>query len=108
MGQNGKSLFRAKEEILNHAKDFLNQYFTSIRRLNTPAHMSRLEQVEKEIETTGGYELSETELIYGAKLAWRNSVRCIGRIQWSKLQIVPQPDRQSRREVLQPIIQSNR
>jgi nitric-oxide synthase len=26
-------------------------------------------------------------LAYGTKLAWRNSVRCIGRIQWNKLQV---------------------
>lgn len=35
----------------------------------------------------GTYQLTETELIFGAKLAWRNAARCIGRIQWSKLQV---------------------
>jgi len=39
------------------------------------------------VEETGTYQLTNTELVYGAKLAWRNSVRCIGRIQWSKLQV---------------------
>lgn len=53
----------------------------------SPAHISRWEQVQKEVALTGTYHLTETELIYGAKLAWRNSVRCIGRIQWSKLQV---------------------
>ncbi|KAH1009138.1 hypothetical protein HUJ04_001546 [Dendroctonus ponderosae] len=52
----------------------------------SPAHLSRWEQVQKEVAATGTYQLTETELIYGAKLAWRNSARCIGRIQWSKLQ----------------------
>ncbi|KAK9877349.1 hypothetical protein WA026_017746 [Henosepilachna vigintioctopunctata] len=56
-------------------------------RLNSPAHQTRWEQVQKEVKSTGGYQLSETELIYGAKLAWRNAARCIGRIQWSKLQV---------------------
>ncbi|EDS26290.1 nitric oxide synthase [Culex quinquefasciatus] len=54
--------------------------------LKSPAHEARLQQVQKEIEASGIYQLTETELIYGAKLAWRNSSRCIGRIQWSKLQ----------------------
>lgn len=40
----------------------------------------------KEIEATGTYQLKDTELIYGAKYAWRNAARCVGRIQWSKLQ----------------------
>ncbi|KAJ9597797.1 hypothetical protein L9F63_011405 [Diploptera punctata] len=78
---------RSREELLRHAKDFLDQYFTSIRRLNSAAHNSRWEQVQKEVQHTGTYQLTETELVYGAKLAWRNSVRCIGRIQWSKLQV---------------------
>ncbi|XP_015839062.1 nitric oxide synthase, salivary gland isoform X3 [Tribolium castaneum] len=78
---------RTPQEVLKHAKDFLDQYFTSIRRANSPAHTSRWEQVQKEVAATGTYHLTETELIYGAKLGWRNAVRCIGRIQWSKLQV---------------------
>ncbi|KAK0160391.1 hypothetical protein PV328_007803 [Microctonus aethiopoides] len=78
---------RKKEEILIHAKDFLEQYFTSIRRLNNDAHRSRWESIQKEVLSTGTYQLSETELVFGAKLAWRNAARCIGRIQWSKLQV---------------------
>lgn len=56
-------------------------------RLKSPAHEARFQQIQKDIEATGTYHLTETELIYGAKLAWRNSARCIGRIQWSKLQV---------------------
>ncbi len=48
---------------------------------------TRWNQIKKEVEATGSYHLTETELIYGAKLAWRNSSRCIGRIQWSKLEV---------------------
>ncbi|XP_008546993.1 nitric oxide synthase, salivary gland [Microplitis demolitor] len=78
---------RKKEELLIHAKDFLEQYFASIRRSNSEAYRSRLESVQREILSTGTYQLSETELVFGAKLAWRNAARCIGRIQWSKLQV---------------------
>ncbi|XP_031367225.1 nitric oxide synthase, salivary gland isoform X1 [Apis dorsata] len=78
---------RSKEEILLHAKDFLEQYFSSIRRLNSEAHRIRWESVQKEVTVTGTYQLTETELVFGAKVAWRNATRCIGRIQWSKLQV---------------------
>uniref|UniRef100_Q27571-2 Isoform 2 of Nitric oxide synthase n=1 Tax=Drosophila melanogaster TaxID=7227 RepID=Q27571-2 len=78
---------RKSDLILEHAKDFLEQYFTSIKRTSSTAHETRWKQVRQSIETTGHYQLTETELIYGAKLAWRNSSRCIGRIQWSKLQV---------------------
>ncbi|XP_059613419.1 nitric oxide synthase [Phlebotomus argentipes] len=78
---------RKPEVVLEHAKDFLEQYFTSIRRLKSPAHEARWQQVQHDVETTGQYQLTETELIFGAKMAWRNANRCIGRIQWSKLQV---------------------
>ncbi|XP_062705352.1 nitric oxide synthase isoform X1 [Aedes albopictus] len=78
---------RKADIVLQHAKEFLDQYYSSIRRLKSPAHEARWQQVQKEVDSTGSYQLTETELIYGAKLAWRNSSRCIGRIQWSKLQV---------------------
>ncbi|CAG9783566.1 unnamed protein product [Diatraea saccharalis] len=78
---------REQEEVLNDAKDFLGQYFASIRRANTPAHEARWVAVQEEVAKTGTYQLTTTELVFGAKLAWRNASRCIGRIQWSKLQV---------------------
>lgn len=56
-------------------------------RANSETHAARWAQVQQEIDAGGSYRLTETELVYGAKLAWRNSARCIGRIQWSKLQV---------------------
>lgn len=61
--------------------------FSFLLRLKSPAHINRWKHIQDEVEATGTYNLTETELIYGAKLAWRNSSRCIGRIQWSKLQV---------------------
>lgn len=107
---------RTKDELLPLATDFINQYYTSIKRqawsschiyiksnghcfvflanalwlacrCGSKAHEDRLEEVKKEIETSGTYQLKDTELIYGAKHAWRNAARCVGRIQWSKLQV---------------------
>ncbi|CAH1168649.1 unnamed protein product [Phyllotreta striolata] len=87
MAPSTRNDIRTSQDVIKQAKDFLDQYFTSIRRSDSPAHLVRWEQVQKEIATTGTYQLTETELVYGAKLAWRNAVRCIGRIQWSKLQV---------------------
>uniref|UniRef100_A0AAX7TCI6 Nitric oxide synthase n=1 Tax=Astatotilapia calliptera TaxID=8154 RepID=A0AAX7TCI6_ASTCA len=78
---------RTKEELLPLATDFIDQYYTSIKRYGSKAHVDRLEEVTKEIEASGTYQLKDTELIYGAKHAWRNAARCVGRIQWSKLQV---------------------
>ncbi|KAK6313507.1 nitric oxide synthase, brain isoform X1 [Coregonus clupeaformis] len=78
---------RTKEELLPLATDFIDQYYTSIKRFGSKAHVDRLEEVTKEIGVSGTYQLKDTELIYGAKHAWRNAARCVGRIQWSKLQV---------------------
>lgn len=47
----------------------------------------RLMEVEAEIERTGTYTLTTEELTEGAKLAWRNSNRCIGRLFWQTLHV---------------------
>lgn len=58
-----------------------------IFRFKSPAHDARWKEVTTDIERTGTYELTETELVWGSKQAWRNAARCIGRIQWAKLQV---------------------
>lgn len=58
-----------------------------VHRENSPAHTQRLREVEAAIRATGTYQLLEPELVFGAKQAWRNAARCVGRIQWNKLQV---------------------
>nr|O61309.1 RecName: Full=Nitric oxide synthase; AltName: Full=NOS type I; AltName: Full=Neuronal NOS; Short=N-NOS; Short=nNOS [Lymnaea stagnalis]AAC17487.1 nitric oxide synthase [Lymnaea stagnalis] len=78
---------RSKEELLIHAKDFINQYFTSFQMNKTRAHFHRLGEINDLIEKSGTYDLTMAELTFGAKHAWRNAPGCIGRSQWSKLQV---------------------
>ncbi|XP_060064662.1 nitric oxide synthase 1-like [Ylistrum balloti] len=78
---------RPQEELLTQAREFIDEYYTSIKRLNTEAYQKRWQEVESSIEKRGTYELTTNELTYGAKTAWRNEARCIGRIQWNKLQV---------------------
>uniref|UniRef100_A0A8C3CQS6 Nitric oxide synthase n=1 Tax=Cairina moschata TaxID=8855 RepID=A0A8C3CQS6_CAIMO len=66
-------------------------------------HLARLEAVTKEIETTGTYHLTQDELIFAAKQAWRNAPRCIGRIQWSNLQVFDARDCKTAKEMFEHI-----
>ncbi|XP_039612590.1 nitric oxide synthase 2b, inducible [Polypterus senegalus] len=75
------------EELLVQAIEFINQYYHSFKKPKTEEHLARVEAVTKEIETTGTYQLEVAELVYASKQAWRNAPRCIGRIQWSNLQV---------------------
>ena len=47
----------------------------------------RLRQVRREIETTGTYWHTPAEREFGARVAWRNSSRCIGRLYWHSLRV---------------------
>ena len=47
----------------------------------------RMHQVRSEIDTTGTYAHTLDELTFGARVAWRNSARCIGRLYWNSLRI---------------------
>jgi len=47
----------------------------------------RLREIRREIEMTGSYQHTQAELVFGARVAWRNSCRCIGRLYWQSLQV---------------------
>ncbi|XP_057207744.1 nitric oxide synthase 2b, inducible [Triplophysa rosa] len=74
-------------DILMQAIDFINQYYKSIKNTKIEEHLARVEEVCTEIDATGSYQLTTKELEFGAKQAWRNAPRCIGRIQWANLQV---------------------
>ncbi|AWS41577.1 nitric oxide synthase oxygenase [Streptosporangium sp. 'caverna'] len=47
----------------------------------------RLHEVRAEIARTGTYTHTPGELTFGAKVAWRNSGKCIGRLYWRSLRV---------------------
>jgi nitric-oxide synthase, bacterial len=50
-------------------------------------HDRRLRSVRAEIADTGTYRHTKEELTFGARVAWRNSARCIGRLYWQSLAV---------------------
>lgn len=71
-------------ELLRQAGDFVLQYYQE-NGLGSPEQ--RIEQIRREVESTGTYVHTREELTYGAKVAWRNSNRCIGRLFWRSLKV---------------------
>ena len=47
----------------------------------------RVEEVRAQIERYGTYAHTAAELEFGARVAWRNSSRCIGRLYWRSLRV---------------------
>ena len=68
------------------AEDFLRRCYTENPRLG-PVE-PRLAIVRAQIAATGGYVHTTDELSYGAKMAWRNASRCIGRLYWRSLVVL--------------------
>lgn len=73
---------------------FLRQFHTESSPGTTLAR--RLREVRREIDDTGTYTHTPEELTFGARVAWRNSARCIGRLYWNSLHI------RDRRDVSEP------
>lgn len=86
-GQSSAPSGRAKEELFEEAYKFQQQYQSSLKTSSDEDFRNRLNEIKGEIANTGTYSLTYDELVFGAKLAWRNASRCIGRIQWSKLEV---------------------
>jgi nitric-oxide synthase len=53
---------------------------------------TRLSVVAAEIAATGTYTHTTAELTFGARVAWRNSSRCIGRLYWRSLRVFDRRD----------------
>jgi nitric-oxide synthase, bacterial len=74
----------AGDRLFASAERFITQ-FHSENRAGPPDR--RLGHVRREIETTGTYRHTAEELAFGARVAWRNSSRCIGRMYWQSLRV---------------------
>lgn len=67
------------------AMEFLELLHAEAPQPVSPA--ARMAQVRAEIDATGTYEHTLAELTFGARVAWRNSARCIGRLYWNGLHV---------------------
>jgi nitric-oxide synthase, bacterial len=69
----------AIDGLIASAERFIALFHTE-NRLGAPDR--RLWQVRREIAATGTYWHTAAELEFGARAAWRNSSKCIGRLYW--------------------------
>ncbi|MFF3326903.1 nitric oxide synthase oxygenase [Streptomyces sp. NPDC002889] len=71
--------------LLEEAEDFIRLHHSEDPTAGDPD--ARIAAVRAEIEATGTYRHTPAELVHGARVAWRNSNRCIGRLYWRSLRI---------------------
>jgi nitric-oxide synthase len=82
-------------EKLAEAEAFIRQFYVE-NNLGIEARDARLCEVRTALESFNHYEHTTEELAFGARVAWRNHARCIGRLFWKSLVVV------DRREVTDP------
>lgn len=70
---------------VDEAIDFLRSFYLENPDAGCAAH--RIAWVRGEIELTGTYQHTSEELTFGARVAWRNSARCIGRLYWRSMRV---------------------
>jgi nitric-oxide synthase len=86
-------------DLETQARAFLYQFY---HEKGVPEVFSiRWDHVQAELELGGTYTHTPDELSYGAKLAWRNAPRCIGRLFWQGLQVRDMRHLTSEEEVFQ-------
>jgi len=74
----------APDSLLVSAEQFITLFHME-NGLGPPDR--RIWQVRREIEASGTYWHTPAELAFGARVAWRNSSRCIGRLYWRSLRV---------------------
>jgi nitric-oxide synthase len=70
---------------LDEVRTFLEQLYDETTPA-VPLHR-RWPEIRAEIAATGTYTHTAEELEFGARVAWRNSARCIGRLYWKSLRV---------------------
>lgn len=72
--------------LLEKATAFITNMYQELE-IDDVTMNNRINVIRKEIKETNTYTHTSEELEYGAKVAWRNSNRCIGRFFWDKLTV---------------------
>jgi len=72
-------------ELLAAAERFIALFHAENPR--TGSFASRMRQVAAQVRVHGTYRHTPEELTFAARVAWRNSSRCIGRLYWRSLRV---------------------
>jgi len=75
----------AHSTLLEAAESFIHQFTGENPDSGDP--QQRINEIKTEVESSGSYEHTPQELVFGARTAWRNAARCIGRLYWNNLTV---------------------
>jgi nitric-oxide synthase, bacterial len=84
----------AAADVFAEASEFLSTRHRELQQGSVPP--ARLAEIAVEARRTGTYRHTPDELSYGARIAWRNSLDCLGKSAWRQLMV------RDRRELAKP------
>ncbi len=87
MRSEGEKMTYNREILTSKAIEFITDCYRELMKSEQETR-KRIKAIEEEIQQTGVYDHTYEELEYGAKVAWRNSNRCIGRLFWDSLRVI--------------------
>ena len=70
--EEARAFFQAYHDAAGHGRDLRQRRWAEVRR---------------DLRKWGHYDHNPDELGFGARLAWRNTGRCIGRLPWESLEV---------------------
>ncbi|PAQ15569.1 nitric oxide synthase [Bacillaceae bacterium SAOS 7] len=85
-------------QLWNDAQAFIKQCYQELNK-SEMERTKRLQEIKEQIEATGSYSHTYEELVHGARMAWRNSNRCIGRLFWQTLHVFDEREARTEEEV---------
>ncbi|OWR31698.1 nitric oxide synthase oxygenase [Saccharibacillus sp. O23] len=90
--------------LLAEAELFIRRCYAELERTEEEAEL-RLKEIVREIEASGTYTHTYDELRHGARMAWRNSNRCIGRLPWDSLHVIDKREAGTEEEIAEALIE---
>ncbi len=95
------NMYSSQEELFIKAEEFITICYRELNKVE--AIDDRLEMIKNEIKHTDCYTHTFEELEHGAKMAWRNSNRCIGRLFWNSLKVFDKRHLMTEDEIFQSL-----
>ncbi|QMV45235.1 nitric oxide synthase [Cohnella cholangitidis] len=90
-------------DVEQAAVAFIRLYYEETGRSLEEAE-TRIAEAVISIRNTGTYSHTTDELTFGARVAWRNNSRCIGRLFWESLEVIDERDANTEEEIAEALL----
>lgn len=81
------------------------EFFRLLEREELVSDPDRIAQVQAAIDARGTYTHTADELLWGARIAWRNTPRCRGKFYWKALTVRDMRHLESARDVFDALVE---